>query len=402
MEIVNLFDLFGSEETVEEVKTEVKAELKKKAEPKAKVEDVNDAEETSLEEIGSDIINDDEDDIEEDVTTGDDESKADEKKKKTSAPKKAAKAKSSKSIKVKGPVRVIGLGWVFEYGEDGKEYTPLACLKAAYNAGYKEVAFKDAVITTDGVSALFVSIFDNPSIAHRYAETDCIGGKISVEVGMNKAEYETKDFGEDVSESEISAFDLAQKYLETHPDFKGFSLAVDRSIKVAAPYYVKSSETSVTLDADSDIVIYKDGGNITSHITTDEEFRKELVDGYGEGTKVSLYKSETDVVFVTYKGKQSVSVKPEGIVGETYKKAENKTIEEVYRLPFVLVLPNLGIHKEMQADDFGGKSKIKKSDVVDFLKGQYSIFKSPNRQVIIDYEKPHGIVSVMVAAGKKG
>lgn len=397
MEIVNLFDLFG-EETVEEVKTEVKAEIKKKSGAEARVEDVNDTEKTSVE-AASDIINDDEDDIEEDMTTGDDESKADEKKKKASAPKKAAKAKS---IKVKGPVRVIGLGWVFEYGEDGKEYTPLACLKAAYNAGYKEVAFKDAVITTDGVSALFVSIFDDPSIAHRYAETDCIGGKISVEVGMNKAEYETKDFGEDVSESEISAFDLAQKYLETHPDFKGFSLAVDRSIKVAVPYCVKNSETSVALDADSDIVIYKDGGNITSHITTDEEFRKELVDGYGEGTKVSLYKSETDIVFVTYKGKQSVSVKPESIVGEGYEKAKNKTIEEVYRLPFVLVLPNLGIHKEMQADDFGGKSKIKKPDVIDFLKSQYSIFKSPNRQVIVDYEKSHGIVSVMVAAGKKG
>ena len=396
MELMNLFDMF-SDET--ETATEVKAEEKKDG----VVAEASENDEEQAQESASDVVvaetdEEDEDDGASEMTTGEEEDEADEKKKKASAPKSSKK----KSVELVGPVKVVGLGWDYSYGESGKEYTPTAVLKACYAAGYKEVAFKDASITSDGKSAIFVSILGNSTMSYKYHDTDRIGKKISVEIGMNKAEYATADFGEDVSESEVSAFELSLKFVETHPDFKGFSLAVDRSIEVAVPYITNGKEKGITLTDGSDVIIYHDGGNVTSHVETDEEFRKEFADGYGDGTSVSFFKSDSDVIFAVLKGKEIITVKPETIVSGEYKKIENKAVEEVYHLPFVLVLPNLGVHKEMSANDFDGKTKVNKNSVLDFLKGQYTIFKSPNRQAIVDYEKSANIVSVMLAAGKKG
>ena len=396
MELFNLFEMNMFGDDTEEVKAEIKEEVKKpsKAEPK-KVEVADMNEEENFGSSASDIDDEEEDIDDGAMTTGEEEEEADSKKNKASTSK-----SSKKSTKLQGPVKIVGLGWTYEYGESGKEYTPLAVLKAAYKAGYREVAFRGASITTDCVSAIFVSSFATSS-TYLFHDTDRIGTKISVEVGMNKAEYTTADFGDDISSSEVSAFDLMRKFTETHPDFEGFHIAVDRSICLAVPF-ISDSKDEAKLEDDCDVVIYNDGGNVTTHVDKFDDFKNEVVDGYGAGTKASFYMSDTDICFIVIKGKETLHVKPDSIVSGDYKKVENKAVEEVYRLPFVLVLPNLGLHKELNTDDFGGKNKIKKSDVIDFLKGQYTIFKSSNRQVIVDYEKSANIVSVMVAAGKKG
>ena len=70
-------------------------------------------------------------------------------------PAKAAKKKVSKGPELDGPVKVQGTGWTFTHGVGGEKYFAWDVLKAAYEAGYLEVANSLVRFSVDG-SVIFV------------------------------------------------------------------------------------------------------------------------------------------------------------------------------------------------------------------------------------------------------
>ncbi len=364
---MNSFDSFDLFSVFSSVESQTPAEEKKEVviETKAPVTAPTDNVDINLEDEADDIEASDSD-VEEKADTA-----------------KAAKrtTKKDKKVLLTGPVTVKGIGWTFTYGDFGVQYEPKIIVKAAFDAGYKEIALLRR--THDGGSTIFCS-FDTVTPSNEDIQ---MGAECTVMLGNNRATYRTEDFDGLMAE-EISLFDLALKYVETHPDFKGCSLKFDSRIKAAVPVFDKT----VKLKDNETYTVYSDGGN--------QQLTGEQIGSlYPSSATVTAYCSDSNVIFLSAKQKEVVTCSTDelGITGTDSK----QTIKELYHLPFQIWIENFGIRQNCTDVDFGGKEVVTKEDVVALLSKEHKIFKS-KRKIDILYNRNAKVVGVAVISGEKG
>lgn len=301
--------------------------------------------------------------------------------------KKASKAKTFK--KVPGPVTVRGTGWSFMYGDQGEEYSLLDAVKACYEAGYTELACDRVSLSLDGSTVLV-------KLPEAATDNLAMGEKLVVALGQMKAEYTPGMFGDDVSGDEISVFDVAQKFWETHPDFKGCGLALDQQAGVAVPVLADKLGKKKA----QAFCLYQDGGNRTLEASSDE-IKASLGEGLSNNAEITLYKSEGDVIFPGYGVKKfsSAGVAASDLVKHD-PKGKSRDVKEVFRLPARIFDTYHGETREVTPEDFGGKSKVEEKDVINFLKQYHRKYASTSKKFFCEEE--NGTIYVSVASGTKG
>ncbi len=357
----DLFSVFGNSEEATENKQEEKAT----------------AVETVVAEVTEEVAEDVEDSEDDSDEVSDSDTEA-------AKPKKApAKKSAPKKTLLTGPVKFIGVGFTFEYGEAGKKYEPVAVVKAAYEAGFKEVLLAD--LTHDGKSTIAMSI------DKKATEDDVqMGDTVTIMLGEQRATYTAEDF-EGMEKEEISIFDLTIKFIESHPEFKGCGLKFDALAKVAMPVFDKHLTKKQVSELPRKF--YKDSAFSECQLS-------DLDDCYASDDFKPVYgKSDNDNIFISLslKNRISFTAKDAGLDGT----ASPKKIKEVYRLPFTLWIETYGTKRACTVADFG-KEVVTKEDVIDYLKNYYRIFKSQTRKFDIQYDRNSHVVGVAVISGEKG
>ncbi len=316
--------------------------------------------------------------------------------KKTASSSKPATKKASNTggRKLDGPVTVVGTGWKYVYGEAGKTYTPAEVLKGVYDAGYRSIICATSAIrykkdASAGINnILFIKDVEAMSIEGDTAAPEC-----EVRLGMKAASFDPSNF-EGKDKEEITLADVRDKFVELNPDFKGCDLAFVPGPNVAMPVFsakrvVKlSEEKAETLKFWSDSEI-KDFSKSEAVALYPEDEYEVLRSKAGVYFAMPTLKKDTEYV--------SIQKSFFGVETKTSEKAK-----EYYRLPAKIWLEQYGQNIEVGSEMFGGKEKVTKDDVINFLKPNYKAFQSKSRQFDVFYDEDQALISVYMVSGKKG
>lgn len=306
------------------------------------------------------------------------------------ASKPKTKATSTGGRKLDGPVTVFGTGWKYVFGEAGKTYTPAEVLKAAYDAGYRSIVSCSSALRykkdADVNNALFLK---DVSTAETGGDTNA--AEVTVNLGQKSAEFGPANF-EGKEQEEITLDDVCKEFIKLNPEFKGCSLAYTAGAKVALPVF------------DKKVADLKDEKSETIKIWSDSEileFSLPEAQALYTSDSYELYKSGAGVYFAmpTIKNGEYVSVSKDffGIADVKTEKAK-----EFYKLPAKIWLEQYGQNIEIDSSMFGGKEKVTKDDVINFLKPNYKAFQSKSRQFDVFYDDEQRLISVYMVSGKKG
>ena len=287
---------------------------------------------------------------------------------------------------MEGPVEVLGCGWNATVGEQGKKYSAKQVARLVYEAGYREVAA--AGLKYKG-NTLYVS-----TVSER-ASDDALSCKGGVTVILGQAAASITAEACNMSDDELSLFDVCEKFTSLVPEFSGCSLKLNASAGVAVPVFDKKIEAK-SLDGNKEYSIWHSDGVKTmtgADITT---FYEDYV----------LYESSSGTIFAMpaapSKGKEaatSFTVKAEDL-GLTEKKEEK--VKEIFTLPMKICLSNYNQVFEVTGAEFGGKEKVDREDVLNYLRPQYRAFRSSSRKFDFCYNKQSGELAVMIMSGEKG
>ncbi len=365
---LNLFDMFSDQMSLFGEEAPVKKEEEKKETPKPA-----EAPKAVTTAVSSDDSDDDFDDADGDEPITDKDEK-----KKEEAKKAAPKKKSTKSavIKLTGPVTVIGTGFKYTYGIEGAKVTAGEAVKAAFAAGYKEVAKAD--ITTDEKSTVFVNTLGQAATGENIA----VGEVTTVVIGDVRVEISSDSLGCPADQASIDK--VCDKFVELYPDFAGCSLKYDARQNIAFPVFHGGSQFK--LKADETYRIYNAGNVVEAK--GDAISKEEII----------AYKSATDVVFLAYKAKKAVI----GLDFELDAVQEKQIVEKWSVEGLEIYLETWGIHLNPTVEDFGGKDRVSKEDVVEFLKPNYSAFRSASRRFDFLFDKNSNRLGVAIVSGTKG
>lgn len=381
MENFNLFDLFGNNDfgdfTSTEAEQPVNIEKAKEDDTKKKEKKENVSTDTSapsLTDFGTAFGNFDNIEAEED---GDDSvSTSDDDEKKPAAKVTAPKTKAPKTYDA--PISVVGCGWMTTIGADGDKLTSEAIVKALYDAGFHEVIASSMHITKNAPYTLYVNSVD--SIA---TTDDIMLSDSSIELGNFKVTY-SKDNFDGLDEKEISVFDVALKFQEQYPSFKGCGLKVGSDGVTCVPTFSKK----VKIKENQEYQVWTENG-IVSKSGSDLLLDKSM----------QYYSSETDVLFSAVIGGKGYDRVTCGNIVEAKKLVP---AAEVFHLPLDLWLETYGRHMKVTGEDFGGKDSVTKDDVISYLKGFHRIFSSSNRQFSFNYDRDSATLGIAIISGKKG
>lgn len=312
--------------------------------------------------------------------------KADDKK---DAKKEDKKPAVSGAKKVTGPVLCIGSGWTATYGDEGKTYGVKVVAKAMYEAGYTEIAATKMVYVSDENPN--VLIFKGIGLSGN-DDAEVLTKKVEVVTGLTKAMYEAKDFN-GMDADEVSVRDLAEKYVESYPDFKGCSLKFSRAAKVCAPFFTKKADIK-------DDQTYRVWGTLeTANVKG-----ADLEAMYGsDDYKVEFFVSDNGVLFPSYTGKDAkcaVSITEDDL---GLKAAKSKKAVEKYVLPANIYITAIGKNYEnVTSEMFGGKDRVTKEEVIEWLKSQHRVFNQSDRKFDVIYDDVTNTISVAILSGSKG
>lgn len=318
------------------------------------------------------------------------EVKKTESKKATSTSATKAKKTSTGGRKLDGPVTVFGTGWKYVFGEAGKTYTPAEVLKAAYDAGYRSIVSCSSALRykkdADVNNALFLK-----DISTTETGGDTNAAEVTVNLGQKSAEFGPANF-EGKEQEEITLDDVCKEFIKLNPEFKGCSLAYTAGAKVALPVFDKKA-ADLKDEKSETVKIWSDSENL--------EFSLPEAQALYTSDSYELYKSGAGVYFAmpTIKGGEYVSISKDffGIADVKAEKAK-----EFYKLPAKIWLEQYGQSIEVESSMFGGKEKITKDDVINFLKPNYKAFQSKSRQFDAFYDDEQGLISIYMVSGKKG
>ena len=309
------------------------------------------------------------------------QAKAKEKKEKKTKVTKPKKGTSKASLKLKGAITIVSQAFRYVVENDG-EMDVVDALKAAFAEGYKEVAVSR------------ITQFDNTLLIDPFGAdpededvlVEFVDDKLIVPLGQHRVELTPEMF--DMDREEISVYDLARKYAELNPAFKGCRMSVAKG--VAVPTFSQEVEKDKLPER---LSVYKNNSVVEM---TKEAFLSEMP--ADDEIEVVFLKSQEGVYFPSIGSGTKVSVIP----GDFDLKTKGEKAAEKYRLPFTLRLTTFNTTRELTSDDFGGKRAVTKEELIDYLKTQKMKVFQQERGFEVYYDAQNNIVSIALVSGKKG
>ncbi len=396
------FDDFEFDFEEKEEKKETKKEAVKSKAPKS--EDVDDV----ADELSEESEEDEEDDSFDDIDFPDEEENSS---KKTTTKKKTASKSGKKDIKVKCPVTVKGPNFTMRVESANGSFTPtLTEVSESVYERFKEVAVL-VPIYDEKEGVLYYAIPDtkiskNDIKDELGSSVNISKNSVCVSFGEIQGEYDST-FLED---EEVSLGDVARVFCENgNVEFaKASWLYVPKALIVmpyATSYPERTKENELLANGITHISVC---GEVREVNPNGELSLTELAEmSFEEGEfrkKCSfLFGRIGDVLHIFLK----TSVKYE--IMDSFvkdKSATGKKLEERYILsdekPLNLWLYNFNINRVVTPAAFGGKTKITKQDVVNYLMEDISAFGDAERGVDTIYDKTSNTLSIGIHSGKKG
>lgn len=301
------------------------------------------------------------------------------------------KTKASKGTKtLTGPVQVLACGWSESYGEEGKKYSSKEIVKLAYEAGYREVACAD-IKCVESENTIYVQ-----TVASSCTDEDtAVADGTTIILGQNAATITAQQCGLDADE--LSVYDINEKFVSLCPDFKGCLLKYNPSAKVAIPVFSNKIDGVEKIEDGKTYRVWNSDG-------VKEMSSADLKTFYVD---YEFYQSESGVLFAMPappcgKGKP-IAVRVTVLwqdLGLEHKTEEK--VKEKYVLPLTICLAAFNQRISVDSSMFSGKEKIEREDVLEFLKPQYRVFRSPSRKFDLSYNKATNELAVMITSGEKG
>ena len=221
--------------------------------------------------------------------------------------------------------------------------------------------------------------------------------------GEQKVTY-TKDDFPDVEEDELSLAELAEKAVESFPDFKGCKMLYDVEAGTVVPQFKDALESADKVDFP--LIIHVNGevltlteedvsgntvGDVIAHVSS--EFACPDVESV-------LYKNDNGAYFLLLKSSKSVYTSVE----KKNKGAKTQKKETKYPSGAIVYLCFNGYHEQLSADKFGGKEKITKQDLIDYFKPKFAVFSSAEKigGMSCFYDNLQNRLSVDISPGRRG
>lgn len=316
--------------------------------------------------------------------------KADKKPEKKTAPKKEAYKKSAgKDLVLKFPLKIKARGFnlTMESAESNKLSDLITTL---IDNGYDELRLSVMRAVFDEIGG--VLYFTLPTVKTTAAEDDLIKVPVTVIDGLKKAELSADDFpGKD--EDEITADDVATKWADINPEYKGCSLIYQGDF--CYPVFKGALKAGDTLMSGSDVLFCGEHISIDEDITV-KAFGEHYV-GNVKGLTLTMYHNlDKTCHFATFEGGEETKKNFDAAGSNTVKKAVTK-----YALPLKVHL-SFGMERTLTPEDFSGKEKVSLDDIKAFFGNTYSVFKDTSRKMDVIYIKEENLLDIAFISGKKG
>jgi len=374
---MNLFSFFGMEEPTPEPKKPAKKAVKE--------------EKPSEVDLGTD----DEDDIDD----SDDDLVSEETTSKPAAPAKKKGGKKSVTGKdtITLPVTVYGRNFM-EKVTSLEDATYNGLIKHLYDLGIKEVG---------GYNASIISYGDKIYIGSPQSDTNsdqmvALTRPVVICDGRTQCECERNVFS-DMEDEEISVLHLTEKWNEVNGMYGESLLAYYGKETLAVPVLdekvtkfklpVRVNKFGAWVDVEADDFPLKET------VTTDD--MKEFLFPDCKAT-VTFKKGSEGHIFCEFSDSKNAVLslnRDFAIQSGDYKQ---KTVVEKFSLPLNVYFATLGVTVELKEEHFGGKNRVTREEILDFMKPSYSILRNKDRHVELFYNQETSTVSIAVTSGKKG
>ena len=335
--------------------------------------------------------------------------KKEEKKEEKTATKKKAEKKEQKkdTSKVALPCKVVAASFSTTVEGEG-EISGTELLKKLAEAGYVEVNSNENKLLVPAsvkqtayiVSESYGVITDTETLVD--LEND---KKVVFAYGMEKVELDLTCMESTLTDSEVTLGDVAEKITESFPRYKGMDFSYDPESGIICLHI--SNKFDLT---DKDKLSYP----CTVMVSGEEVLKMEGPETVGALLKeltasfavpnltVKLAKTGADNVYVlhfTAVGK-TISATEKANAGAVAKKKEEK-----FNLPLTVNVIYASYKEELKPENFDGKEKITKTDVIEYFKGKgFALFSNEKMTSKCNciYDKGLNLLSVEFSAGIRG
>ena len=278
-------------------------------------------------------------------------------------------------------------------------------LRLLVESGYVEIKSSSVNLLVEGNgSEVYVT---SPSASPSDLLVNLSDQTVTICAGMLQMELSAADFS-DLDVDEISVNHLSEKWGEINPQYADCGMSYDRNTSVAIPVISGNSLAQFKLP------FYVNYFGTKTEITEGDFLLKETVtsDDLTEYLFPNMrchveYRVLNGVIYPEFKAKKSQKVvgsldRKEWQIAQPGSTAKPLKAAVKYTLPFNVYFVNLGITMPLEAAMFGGRNKLTKEDVLEYLKPSYAILRNQDREVDCFFSEESNTMSVALVSGKKG
>lgn len=316
--------------------------------------------------------------------------------------KKAKSTHKGEDTQVEAPVTCIGdnfrvtLEDVHSVGD---------CVNELVRLGYKEILIMP-VCSLVGKNTLF---FKQTKVG--VPENRRIDLPVIICAGENRMELTADDFP-DLDPDEISAEIVMEKWIANNPAYEGCGLVYEPKCAVAAPTMPdKKLDKKKEYELPMKITLFGEVITVTNEdLGIIGKTKAEAVQDY-ICSKYSLNMDDTELLLMDngeiFFAEYNCKAKKKDIYFDTkaFYVNENASLSEVsekYALPFTLYMANFNYSIKLTSNEFGGRNKVGREDVLKIAAKYCPTLQSSDRKADILYLREKNIVSVAAISGKKG
>ena len=285
------------------------------------------------------------------------------------------------------PITIYGIGWKTTYGEKDKKLAlsdiRTKVCKYLFQNGYSGII--NASITYSD-NDIFINEMGNKASS----DDSCMGSHVTIALGRKKFEADLSDFP-GMNATEVSLFDLEDKFISVYPCFSGCSFNLEPNSQIASPILSEAKKLN-----DEQLVNLWTEEGILEGISISE-----IKESYSiKDATLHIYQSDNGTCFLGYSGKNTltISLKDFEIEGVTRLK---KSVE-LYPTDCRVVFATYASGARLSAEMFNGKEKVSFEEILDVLKNKWRTLRVAGQEYITRYDRQQRILAFSIKSGKKG
>lgn len=279
------------------------------------------------------------------------------------------------------------------------------CIKQLINMGYKEILAVKTYILLGKSTVLFKQECE---ATHENSKVDM---PMAICAGENRMELTADDFPEFDSD-EISLGLIRERWVANNQMYDGCGLIYDPKFAIAVPVLPerwvdmkKELEFPLKISIFGEVITIMEEDLGIIGLANGEMVRDYLCKKYSlvlAGVEL-LLKDSGEMFFAECNSKKK-SKGTEFDKTEYYvnKEAMLSDVVEKYVLPVTLYMANFNYSIPLTSEDFNGKCKVGREDIVKIAAKYCPTLKSADRKADVLYLQDKNIVSVAAVSGKKG